>query len=409
MEFERLRPERITVFATGTEGYGIRRCLVAMAEGLAARGVAVHFAALSGTGRLADVLKQRQWPATVFAEGPPRSVSGGGLGKLVGIGSRGGAQIAAARRLARCVRETGSEAILLCSPLETLAASAAARMTGVKAFWMVPNEINSGYPLDLNKRLYRALFRHGNLVPLANSRFTDASLGPGAFQRHVCHLGIDPAEFDPALDGNRTRAGLGIPDEAVVIGLFARMVENKGQLQMLRAIATLGGKARDVHLLLCGGPMDTPYVAKLREEAAAHGIADRIHLMGEQNDMLGFYQVSDIVANSRLDPEPFGLSVIEGMMLGKPVLAHRAGGPAETVVDGKTGWLIPSPDLEAFTAALERVLADRPRWPDMSAQARAHALAHFTAAHMVERVLAVMRQNLHAVTARVDLPGEGGR
>lgn len=387
-------PDHITIFATGTEGYGIRRCLVSMAEGLLARGIGIEFAAIGGSGRLATVVRERGWPMTVLTDAGPHAVAGHGLAKITAIGARGFAQIGIAQSLADRVRRKGSDAILLCSPLETLAASAAARMTRTKAFWMIPNEISNGYPLDLNRRLYRALFRHGRLVPLANSHFTDASLGPGRFARKVCHLGIDPIEFDPERDGQRTRASLGLPEDAIVIGLFARMVENKGQLQMLRAIAALGEAASDVHLLLCGGPEDTPYVAQLRAEAAANGLSERLHLMGEQNDMLGFYQVCDVIANSRLDPEPFGLSVIEGMMLGKPVLAHRAGGPSETVLDGETGWLIASPDLGAFTDALRRMLADRPHWPEMSAKARHHALTHFTADHMLERVLAAMRENL---------------
>lgn len=96
MNVELRKLERVTIFATGTEGYGIRRCLVSMAEGLMSRGIGVHFA-LSATGRLADVLKQRQWPATFFSDGAPKAVGGSGIGKLIGIGSRGFAQLSAAQ------------------------------------------------------------------------------------------------------------------------------------------------------------------------------------------------------------------------------------------------------------------------------------------------------------------------
>lgn len=385
-------PRSVTIFGTGTEGYGIRRCLLGLADSLDARGIRVNFVLLSGAGRLADALAQRPWPVVALSDRPPGLIAGSGLGKLTSMLSRGFSQLQVARKLRDEVRRAQSDVILVRSPLETVAASLAARATRTRAFWLMPNEVTSGYPLDLNRRLYRAMFRHGRLVPIANSRFTDSTLGAGDFKRFVAHLGIDPCDFNPELPVRLTRAESGIPEDALVIGLFARMVENKGQLQMVRAMAALGEAAAGVHLLVCGGPVDTPYARQIVAEARAAGMADRVHMMGEQTDMLGFYQLSDILANSRIDPEPFGFSVIEGLMLGKPVLAHAAGGPSETIIDGETGWLIPTPDLDAFTAGLGRALADRPRWSAMGAQARTYALEHFTADKMTGRVLAVMEQ-----------------
>lgn len=383
-------PRAITILGTGTEGYGIRRCLIDMAAGLGERRIAVRFVLQTGSGPLADLLQSRDWPVKTVSDRPPAAVSGRSIGKAWSLVARAAGQRRAAAVLAAEVERTGSEAILLCSPLETLAAAIAARKTGRSAFWMMPNEI-SDYPLDINRRIYRAMFRHGNLVPLANSHFTDASLGPGDFRRRVCHLGIDPAEFDPTAPVRLSRAALGLPEDAVVIGLFARMVENKGQLQMIRAIGALGEEAQGLHLLLCGGPEGTSYIEVLQREARALGIAERVHLLGEQREMPDFYRLCDIVGSVGLVPEGFGLSVIEGMMLAKPVLAHRAGGPSETVIDGETGWLIGAPDLASFVAGLRRALADRPRWSELGAAARRHALANFTAGQMVERVLTAMR------------------
>lgn len=382
--------DMLTILAIGTEGYGVRRGLIGLAENCARRGIAADFALISDEGRLATALRERGLPFRVIANAPPRQVVGGGLGKVTGMIARGRAQFRTARALTEHVRAQGSQAIIVRSPVDTLLASLAARRAGIDAYWILPNEVASGYPLDFNRRFYRTLFHHGNLIPISNSRFTDTTLGPGDYRRYVSHLGIDPAEFDPATPGRRSRVEFGIPDDAIVIGLFARLVENKGQLQMVRAIAALGDRAKDVHLLLLGGPTGTEYEARLRAAAEAGDIADRVHLLGEQDDVFSFYQLTDVVANARLDPEPFGFSVIEGMMLGKPVLAHAAGGPSETIVDGETGWLIPSPDISAFTTALARMLDDRAAWPAMRRAARTHALAHFTADHMVERVLAII-------------------
>lgn len=384
-------PSSVSILCEGGEGYGIRRCLLDMAHGLKARGIAVHFVMQNGDGVLAELVASQGWSTFTISQISLPAVSGKGLGKAANLVARGMRAVRAGSVLARQVQAADSDAILLCSPLETLTAVIAARRTGRRAFWMIPNAI-SDYPFDFNRRVYRAMFRHGNLVPLANSHFTDGTLGPGQFVRRVCHLGIDPAEFDPEQAQSISRAQLGIPDDAIVIGLFARMIEAKGQLQLVRAIAALGEEASNVHLLMCGGPQGTPDAARLDGAIRSLGLASRVHNFGEQDDIAGYYRLCDIVANARLDPEPFGLSVIEGMMLGKPVLAHRAGGPAETVVDGETGWLIPSPDLGDFTTSLRRALAERDRWPALGAAARRRALEHFTAGQMVDRVLAAMRE-----------------
>lgn len=76
-------------------------------------------------------------------------------------------------------------------------AALSARWSGTRAFWLMPNSVSSGYPLDLNRRIYRALFRAGPLIPVANSHHTDGTLGPGRYRRHVLHLGIDTDTFCP--------------------------------------------------------------------------------------------------------------------------------------------------------------------------------------------------------------------
>ena len=67
----------------------------------------------------------------------------------------------------------------------------------------------------------------------------------------------------------------------------------------------------------------------------------------------------DILVHASLIPEPFGQVVIEGMASGLPVVAPRAGGPAEVIEDGVTGILYPMGDVGALAGAL-RELAGKP-------------------------------------------------
>ena len=76
--------------------------------------------------------------------------------------------------------------------------------------------------------------------------------------------------------------------------------------------------------------------------------------------------------------EPFGLSIVEAMLMQKPVLAYNLGGPSETVVDGQTGWHIDNPSVEACEAGLVRALRDRAVWHEMGQLGRARALREYT-------------------------------
>lgn len=76
-------------------------------------------------------------------------------------------------------------------------------------------------------------------------------------------------------------------------------------------------------------------------------------------------------------PETFGLSVVEVMSVGRPVIASAIGGPAETVLDGQTGLLVPPGDAEALAAAMQRLIAGDAWREQLGRQARAHIAAHY--------------------------------
>lgn len=381
----------VLAFAIGDESYGVMRGWQGVARELRRRGITFHFALVDREGALSRAMLADGVDTSFAPGGAVPGIGRRGIAKAAGMVRRVAAQLRLIRWLGRTIAERHASAILVTSPLEVLMVGIVARRAGIPAYWMMPNGVSDDYPADLNRRLYRFVFRHLNVVPLPNSHYTDATLGPGDFRRQVMHLGIDPVAFDPGAAHGVDRAALGLPDHAIVVGVFARMICDKGQDMLVEALALLGDRAREVHLLLCGGPLDD-YADAVRARARAAGIADRVHLPGPiDRNLAGHYAVCDVVANTRLDPEPFGLSVIEAMLMARPVLAHRAGGPRETVVDGVTGWHIDAPTSGSFVAGLARMLDDRVRWDAMGAAGRTRALANFTDERMVDRLLAAMR------------------
>lgn len=368
----------------GGEGYGVRRVWEGLIRGFRKRDRGVTLAVLESdkVGRWQSIASDIEvispsWRAT------PVAIKKSGLSKAVSLVRRSTSQVKVARWLRSYARKANITTIIVGSPQEVILAGLVARGTTIKVFWTLPNSVSSTYPLDLNRRIYRYLFNHMNVVPLSNSHYTDSTLGKGDFRRHVLHLGIDPARFSPDLPQTLSRADLGIPEDVPLLGLFARMTPEKGQRTLVEALARI---PEPVHVVICGGPMDTPYAKDLQARVSELGLQDRVHFQGPQAEVVSYYQICDVVLNTRLDPEPFGMSVIESMAMEKPVLAHKAGGPSETVLDGQTGWLIDAPTVDAFAEGLARMLRDRARWPEMGRAGRARVHEHFSEDCMLERL-----------------------
>lgn len=389
--------KRLLFIASGTEGYGVRRVWDGLVGGLTARGYDVHVAVLTG-GAGGDGGAQG-WRALgaeitqISKDASMKRIGETRWGKAAALGSRALAQLRMIRRLTALARQVAAQRIVIQSPLEVPMAALVARRCGIPLYWMMPNGVSETYPLDLNRRLYALLGRHANLIALANSRYTLATLGPRAVQAQVVHLGIDvlafaPERWDPAATAE-LRKSAGLRGDSAVLGLFARLVPNKGLGVLVEALGLLAGEGHRPDVLICGGPLDSDFAASVMSRAKDLGVREQLRFQGPIQDIGPWYAASDIILNTRLDPEPFGLSVIEGMAMAKPVLAHQAGGPAETVLDGQTGWLITAPDPVSFAAGLRRALADQPRWPEMGQTARAHVERSFSEDRMLDRLEAV--------------------
>ena len=391
-ELGKMKRSSVFLLIVGTEGYGVRRGLIGIAKDLQRRGIAVTVAALEEGGTV-DALRKQGLQVTVAPRVARPAITRNPLSRAFAYFRRWIGQLSLVPWLAAQIRKSGAKNLIVRSPPELLLAGMAAKKAGASAFWLMPAGISDHYPANLNRRIYDFIIRHAAIVPIANSRFTAGTLGSGAGKVYVSHLGVDPEEFrlPEVAERDAVRSSLGIPGDAVVLGLLARLTPNKGQLVFTRALAELG--RADVHLLICGGPMDSAYAAGIAELAAARGLAETVHLVGPVDDVARYYAACDVVVSSRIDPEPFGFSVIEAMIMGRLVLAHAAGGPGETVIDGMTGWLVEQPTPAGFRQGLERMLADRAKWDDMASEARRHALTNFTNTAMTGRLLQIMDEH----------------
>ncbi|WNM40112.1 glycosyltransferase [Micromonospora halotolerans] len=142
-----------------------------------------------------------------------------------------------------------------------------------------------------------------------------------------------------------------------------RMVERKGFLDVVRALPAVP----DAECVVVGGPPAEllpadAFARRLSALAESCGVADRVKLVGAvpREDMPTWYRSADVLVAAPWY-EPFGLTPLEGMACGVPVIGTNVGGIADSVVDGLTGDLVPPRDPRALGTALRRLLADRVR------------------------------------------------
>ena len=135
------------------------------------------------------------------------------------------------------------------------------------------------------------------------------------------------------------------------------------------------------------------YVAELLAQARAAGIADRVHVAHDLDDVPAAMMLADVVVSASTDPEGFGRVVVEAQAMARMVVATGHGGAAETVVPGVTGWLVPPGDAAALAATIERALAlpvaDRLA---LGERARGWVRARYTTAAMQAATLDVYRE-----------------
>ncbi len=175
----------------------------------------------------------------------------------------------------------------------------------------------------------------------------------------IVPCGFDRTEFWP-MSKELTRVSLGLaPDEKVILQL-GRMVPRKGVDNVIRALAVLQrDHGIDARLLIVGGEAEevdgasTPEVRRLRGIADEEGVADRVIFAGRRSreNLKYYYSAADVFVSTPWY-EPFGITPIEAMACGTPVVGSNVGGIKFTVRDGETGYLVPPNDPGALAERL---------------------------------------------------------
>jgi len=302
-----------------------------------------------------------------------------------------------AARLATLIRAEGVRIVHARSRAPAWSAWLAARRTGAHFLTTWHGVYGEDLPL---KRHYNAIMARGERV-IAISRYVARQVverhGVDPARLRVIPRGVDPLIFDPARVTpervTQLARGWGLAPERKVVMLPGRLTEWKGQGVMIEALARLGGEA----CLVLVGPEKGggAYARRLRRQAAALDVGDRVVFAGRCDDMPAALALADVVVVPSVKPEPFGRVVVEAQAMGKPVIVTDQGGAAETVAAGETGWRVPPADPAALAEAVAAALAlDEAGRSALGAAARGAVLARYTTQAMQQATLAVYRELL---------------
>jgi glycosyltransferase involved in cell wall biosynthesis len=383
---------RIAWIIAGDEDGGVAQAVRGLTTAVQEMGIAPVFVSLR-SAQFSEYLRGLGFDVRVLNVVPPPALRGGLASKLLLQLQTRHFSTAARRSLASALAELRATAVHVLWPNLMPLAAMAASDVGIPCIWEVSGVLGN-YPFGMNRRLIQHTLRRWNVLPLANSIHTASKLGTGPVRPEVLYLGADEGRFNPAVAAAIPREQLGCPPDAVVLGVVARLEREKGQAVVLEAMAQLPEAYHNAHLLLLGGPVEGEFGDELRALAQRLGLADRLHLIGNVPDPERYYGAIDVAINAYLGAESFGLSVVEAMMMGKPVLVHALGGPAETVVDGVTGWHIHEPTVAGFRAGLIRALGEREKWLAMGAAGRQRALEHFSLSRQAKQYVEIVRKRL---------------
>ncbi len=210
-------------------------------------------------------------------------------------------------------------------------------------------------------RVERFLCRHFATRVVAVSYAVAAQLDPANVV--VLDEYLDPDEFSPSNAG-KFRARVGLPDDVPVVGAVARLDPLKGLDVLLDAFELVRAERPDAELVIVGSPVlgQADYATDLRSRVAETRGA---RLFDSRDDVPDVMADVDTLAFPSIEPESYGLVLVDALASGTPVVATDHGGPPEIVARATPGTatVVPVGDAKALAAALVDLLP-RPTSPE---------------------------------------------
>jgi len=305
------------------------------------------------------------------------------VGRVV---KRDGVDASLVPRLARALRDYAADVVHTHNPLPLIYGALAARLSGAAA-------IHTKHGVNPGSRGHRMLRRAAAQLTHAFVAVSDTTEQQARDQNdapanrlHMIANGIRLDRYRPDADARAaTRAELGLPEDAWVVGTVGRLDEYKNQSLLVRAMAPL--LSDRVRLVIVG---DGPARRQVEDEVARLMNPEYVVMTGRRMDVPRIVPAFDVFALSSTT-EGLPLVVPEAMAAGLPIVTTAVGGLPSVIDEGVTGMLVPVEE-QPLRHALRTLEQDRELAARLGAKARQTALARYSADRMVDAYLELYRR-----------------
>jgi len=235
------------------------------------------------------------------------------------------------------------------------------------------------------------------IVPSASIEAKVRAEGRGGAPFAIIPNGVDLSRFEGPAPACALGHQFGVPHEAVLVGVVARLEPEKGHRHLVSAWPSVVARAPDTWLAIVGEGSEC---AALREQVAglpAH-VARRIVFTGRRDDITAVTGDLDVAVLPSLR-EAQGISILEAMARRKPVVASAVGGIPEVVTDGLDGLLVPPGDPAALADAIVRVATSPALRKRLGEAGYATVAERFSIDAQVRRIEAIYDEELQRAGA----------
>jgi glycosyltransferase involved in cell wall biosynthesis len=202
---------------------------------------------------------------------------------------------------------------------------------------------------------------------------------------HIVRNGIDLRPFDNAAPSLRE---ISSPDDAPIVGLIGRLATEKGVDIFLRAAAHVLAQLPTTKFVVIGEGPDRDQLEVLIDKLQ---VRNNVFMLGRRDDMPSVYASLDImVSASRREGLP--MAILEGMASSRPVIATAVGAVPDVIVDGHTGVLVPSENVEALAAKIVTLLNNATQRENLGTAAKRLIEEEFSAERMTTDYLHIYEQ-----------------
>lgn len=209
--------------------------------------------------------------------------------------------------------------------------------------------------------------------------------------------GVDISRFSPSniIDRSVTRKALDIPIDAFVIGIIGRFVREKGYVEFVTAAVDLAKVYPDVYFVLVGDRLISDHADSIDAEldVARQSIGHRLILTGFRSDTPQLLEAMDVFCLPSYR-EGMPRTIIEAMVMGRPVVATDIRGSREEVIHGETGFLVTTKSKAALVASLKKLIDQPELAKSLGRAGRLRALRLYDERLVVERQIQIVSTHI---------------